>query len=228
LALAERQDLSLVVGHGSGSFGHTVAKRYGTQEGISDRNGWIGFARVATVAARLNQIVLDNFDAAGIPVFRIQPSASTICVDGQLMEMETGPLQTALREGLVPLIHGDVSIDQKRGGTIVSTEALFAYLAPILRPNRILLAGDYDGVYDDGGKLITTITPGNLSKFESMLGSSVWTDVTGGMASKVKTMLALCQQVPGLTVRIFSGQARGQISEALADDHANLGTVLTA
>jgi len=226
--LAKRKDLPLIVGHGSGSFGHTVAKRYGTQDGVAGRTAWVGFARVATVAARLNQIVLDSFDEAGIPVFRVQPSASAICVDGELVEIATRPLEIALRERLVPLVHGDVSIDLKRGGTIVSTEALFAYLALILKPGRILLAGDYEGVLDNNGNPIPTITPRSYQAVDQMLGASAWTDVTGGMTSKVKTMLDLCQQVPGLTVRIFSGQASGQITEALINEHSKFGTLLTS
>ncbi len=40
-------------------------------------------------------------------------------------------------------------------------------------------------------------------------------DVTGGMASKVAEMQALVRQVPGLEVRIFSGQEPGVVRDAL-------------
>jgi isopentenyl phosphate kinase len=40
-ALQARPDLSLVLGHGSGSFGHVVAERYQVQSGCS---AWRGYA----------------------------------------------------------------------------------------------------------------------------------------------------------------------------------------
>ncbi len=227
-ALKERPDLALLIGHGSGSFGHIAAKQYRTQDGVSGAEAWRGFARVATVAARLNQIILDSLDDGGVPVFRIQPSASSLCAAGQLVEMATRPIETALSAGLVPLIYGDVSVDEHQGGTINSTEAIFAYLAPILKPRRILLAGDYDGVLDSEGRIIRRISPATLPEVSQLLGGSVWTDVTGGMASKVRTMLELCQRVPDLSIHIFSGETPGQIKDSLTAEVVDVGTCLSA
>ncbi|NIV31979.1 MAG: uridylate kinase, partial [Anaerolineae bacterium] len=42
-ALAKQADLKLVLGHGSGSFGHMVARRFGTREGVHDADAWRGF-----------------------------------------------------------------------------------------------------------------------------------------------------------------------------------------
>jgi isopentenyl phosphate kinase len=46
-----RPDLQLVLGHGSGSFGHVAAKKHGTREGAQGRSGWLGYAEVAAAAA---------------------------------------------------------------------------------------------------------------------------------------------------------------------------------
>ena len=51
-ARAARPDLKIVLGHGSGSFGHMAAKKYDTRAGIKQDNDWIGFAKVAASAAR--------------------------------------------------------------------------------------------------------------------------------------------------------------------------------
>jgi hypothetical protein len=75
-ARAEQPGLKLVLGHGSGSFGHVVARRFGTREGVHGADAWRGFAEVAAVAARLNRIVVDAFREAGVPVWSLQPSAS--------------------------------------------------------------------------------------------------------------------------------------------------------
>ncbi len=226
-ALNARPSLCLLIGHGSGSFGHTLASQYATQAGVSGREGWIGFAQVSVAAAELNHLVLTALDRAGVPVFRVQPSASALCQDGELVDMATQPIERALQEGLIPLVYGDVAIDAIRGGTIMSTEAIFAYLAERLHPQRILLAGDYPGVIDSQGRIIPHITPTKLAAIEEALGGSEYRDVTGGMAAKVKTMLALCTRVPGLTIQIFPGDEPGMIRQALLDDGYAIGTRLS-
>jgi isopentenyl phosphate kinase len=111
-----------------------------------------------------------------------------------------------------------VVYDRTRGGTILSTEDLFAHLARELQPARLLLAGIERGVWEDFPactRLIPEITSGNLAQVAPSLGGSTATDVTGGMASKVQQSLDLAQEVPGLEVLIFSGEENGAVREAL-------------
>ncbi|MCA9937430.1 MAG: hypothetical protein KC418_02225, partial [Anaerolineales bacterium] len=53
-----RPGLRLVLGHGSGSFGHVAAARYGTRQGVHTAAEWHGFADVARAAAALNHLVI--------------------------------------------------------------------------------------------------------------------------------------------------------------------------
>lgn len=214
LAEAFGAGIPLLIGHGSGSFGHVTAQKYGTVQGVYTPEQWRGFAEVATVARRLNSHVLEILFEAGLPVLSVQPSASARCDNGLLVTMETAPITAALDHGLVPLVYGDVSLDSARGGTIISTETIFAYLAERLRPARIFLLGETEGVYDSAGRIIPRITLANFSEAEAALGGSRGIDVTGGMAAKVRAMLDLVARVPGLEIRIFGG-APGQIKAAL-------------
>lgn len=218
-ALAADPANLLVLGHGSGSFGHISAKRHGTRQGVRDANAWRGFAEVSVMAARLNRIVADCLHAAGVPVISFPPSASALCEDGRLVYLDTGPLRTALDHGLVPLVMGDVAFDGVRGGTIVSTEEVFAYLANALHPARILLAGETGGVMTGYGTreahIVPTVTPKSWESLRHGIGSSRGADVTGGMASKVGDMLDLCVAHPGLSALIFSGLEPGSIERSL-------------
>lgn len=226
-ALRARSDLSLVVGHGSGSFGHTAAMQYGTRLGVQGRDAWIGFSKVAHVASRLNHLILDQLHEAGVPALRFQPSASAICREGQITELSIRPLQCALGAGLIPLVYGDVAVDEIWGGTIISTEEILAYLAHDLEPARILIAGSYEGVFDQEGQVIPLITPPTLDTVRGALGGSAQVDVTGGMASKVASMLTLCESIPGLNVHIFSGQKEGNVFRALTEGTIAFGTRLS-
>ena len=84
----------------------------------------------------------------GIPAWTIQPSATLRCRDGVVIEGPGDTVEEALQLGLVPVVHGDVSLDSVRGGTIVSTEEIFEYMLARFQPQRLVLAGEVDGVYD--------------------------------------------------------------------------------
>jgi isopentenyl phosphate kinase len=223
-ARAARPDLQLVLGHGSGSFGHVEARRFGTRQGVRTLEEWHGFAEVQAVAGLLNRLVVDAARSAGVPVINLPPSASAVCRDGVIESMAVTQVQVALEQALVPLVFGDVAVDDERGGTVVSTEDVFAYLARALRPAQVLLAGRDNGVlshYPDGA-IVPHILPDEQL---AALGGSHAVDVTGGMASKVRAMQALAAAVPGLTVRIFSGELPGLVRATLLGE-AQPGTVI--
>lgn len=219
-ALNIQPTLKILVGHGSGSFGHFAASRYRTVEGVRSQDEWHAFAHVATVAAELNYHVANVFDAEGLPVWRIQPSASALCRDAELQQLLISPIQAALDHGLVPLVYGDVALDEIRGGTIISTEKIFFYLAHHLPVNRILLLGEVEGVYDADKRIVTEITPDDYSHIQSALGGSAGIDVTGGMETKVSDMLALTQVKPQLSIRIFDGTKNDLLKQTLLSEAA--------
>lgn len=222
----------LLLGHGSGSFGHMAARAHGTRGGVRTAANWRGFAEVSVAAARLNRITADALHAAGVPVFSTPPSASVQCSNGRITGMSIAPIASALRHGIVPLVMGDVAIDDVLGGTIVSTEEVFAHLAAPLSANEVLLAGEMDGVYAGFadsrpiGGLIPHITLQSWAAVQAGVGLSRGADVTGGMAAKVSEMLALIAAHPQMRVRIFSGLQPGNLTRAL--DGEPVGTLLSA
>jgi isopentenyl phosphate kinase len=141
-----------------------------------------------------------------------------------------------------------VAVDSVIGGTNISTEQIFGYLAGKLRPARILLAGVVDGVYDrdplkeSGARRFPEITGENFPQVEAVLGGSHGTDVTGGMLSKVRTMYNLAVRrglssrsrrgahdeallQPPLLIHLFSGEKPGQVEAALRGE-TSFGTII--
>lgn len=214
-ARAQVPDLALVLGHGSGSFGHVYAARYGTRAGVAGPDQWAGFAAVADAAVRLNAAVRAALLAAGVPAVTLSPVASAACADGALRSLALNPIRQALAAGLVPLVHGDVAFDSVRGGTIVSTEEVLAYLAADLTPRALLLAGVTDGVYDGAGQIMPRLSSTTLTDVRRALGGSAGTDVTGGMATKVEAMIDLARRMPDTSIRIFSGQTPGAVQQMI-------------
>jgi isopentenyl phosphate kinase len=216
----------LLLGHGSGSFGHAAAKRHNTRAGVSTPEQWRGFAEVSVAAQQLNRIVADALHAAGVPVFSVAPSSSVRCEDGRIAHIDIAPLARALEHGVVPLVMGDVAFDTARGGTIISTEEIFGYLAQHFPVRRVLLAGETDGVYAsmDDQRVLEHITPHDWDAISGGLGGSRGADVTGGMAAKVRDMLALAQAHPALSIHIFSGLTPNATARALRGER--MGTVI--
>lgn len=237
--------LRLVLGHGSGSFGHTAAKKHHTRDGLSSPHFartsaqnrgteggseyWEGFAEVWYQASQLNRFVMDSLHDEQIPALTLGPVSAVTASDGKLSGWDLTSLKAALAAGLVPVVHGDVIFDSVRGGTIFSTEDLFEHIARQLRPQRILLAGLEGAVwadYPERTQRVETITPANFDAVKPNLGASNGADVTGGMESKVRQMLALAQEIPGLTAQIFSGEQPGNLQKTLAGEM--IGTLITS
>lgn len=232
--LRTQPNLRLVIGHGAGSFGHVAASEYKTRDGYprpsplihrerdeSEENYWRGFAEVWYQASALNRYVMDALHKAGVRAIALPPSSSVIASNGKVAVWETTPISMALAAGLVPVVFGDVVFDEVRGGTILSTENLFAFLVKAFDPERILLAGLEDAVWEDfptRTRKIERITPRIFEEIQHGVGKSVSADVTGGMEAKVKEMLELAQENPGLKIQIFSGGEPGNISRALSGE----------
>lgn len=229
IAAARRENpgLRLLVGHGGGSFGHVAAAKYGTRQGVATAAQWLGFAQVQAAMARLNRLVVEALLAADVPALSLQPSASVRCENGRLTHIAADPVLAALDAGLVPVIYGDVAFDTEIGGTIVSTEEVMMALADALHPSWLLLAGEVAGVLDEAGDVIPFISAVNFDEIKSVLGGSRGADVTGGMASKVNSMLALVARQPALSIRILSGLEKGLIGAALAAPENAGGTKIS-
>ncbi len=238
-ALDANPELVLILGHGSGSFGHTAAKKYGTREGILDPNGhkkllgsiedyWKGFSEVRFQAAELTRYVMQTLLEADVPAIPFSPSASMVSNNRKVTSHNALTIRKSLEVRILPVVHGDVAFDEALGGTILSTEDVFAFLATQFPPTRILLAGIEAGVWEDfpaRTRLVKQIQLSDYEKMRARIGGSASTDVTGGMKAKVEEMFGLIQKNKGLTVQIFSAEESGYLTRALNGE--NVGTLLS-
>jgi len=228
IALTDNPDLQLIIGHGSGSFGHVAAKEFGTRDGVQTPEQWKGFLEVWKAARVLNEIVMNFFYEARLPVISFSPSSSAISTNHRVANWQITPIQKSLMNGLIPVVHGDVVFDMKIGGSILSTEELFLHLAIMLSPNKVLIAGIDQGVWEDfpiNTSLIETIHASVESNHPSLTGSHA-PDVTGGMAEKVAILKQLVIATPTCQAMIFSGEKDGNVLSALKGDI--LGTTIRA
>jgi len=217
-AMRVNSSLKIVLGHGSGSFGHYAAAEAGFIDGGSSTSHWRAFQKVWFAAHELNQIFVEEFNKAGLPIISFPPSASVISESKHIFSWNSEPIKNALENSLIPVVFGDTVFDRTLGGIILSTEELFLHLIKDLKPGYILLAGKEPGVWGDypnNTQMLQEISPGNFDTLNSKITGSDSVDVTGGMRKKVALMFEALKIDPNLTIEIFSGEVPGNILKAL-------------
>lgn len=222
-AIKDHPDQKLLIGHGSGSFGHHAAKKYGTRDGYTTGQNpetyWSGFQVVYQQAHQLNHLVMQALWKTGNPCIAFPPSAAVKTENHSIQRWGFEPIEAALKANQIPVIFGDVIFDDAIGGTILSTEDLFCHLAGFLHPEKILLAGIEKGVWQDfptRTTLLKRLDRASYPAFQNSIHGSGSVDVTGGMHGKVRQMLDLAGSLESLSIRIFSGVEEDAILKALS------------
>jgi len=222
-------DGRIILGHGSGSFGHTVASKYRTQEGIINKQSVKGLSIVADAAIQINRILIRNFLEFDLPVFSLAPASFIFARDQKLEKIFLRPILHSLQTGLIPVIYGDVILDSERGCCIFSCEKTLNILAGKLRTNFrdliIIQAGITDGVYDKRKHTIPEITPSSFRKFKESICKSEAIDVTGGMLYKVEEALKVAHKFDIKTL-IINGTIKGELERAILKGKTE-GTIIT-
>ncbi|HEX3128265.1 MAG TPA: isopentenyl phosphate kinase [Thermoanaerobaculia bacterium] len=199
----------LVLGHGSGSFGHVAAREHGIAEGLRSPAQLPGISKTQERAAALHREVLSALAAARLAPYSIAPSSCMVFAGGRAAELFDEPLRLALDAGLLPVVYGDVVMDREQGVAICSTERILETLATRLTVRQVLWLGETDGVYGEDGRILPRISSLEGLRFTSPAG----TDVTGGMRHRVETALALARH--GVKSVIFNGLTPGLLERAL-------------
>jgi len=209
------KNTDLIIAHGGGSFPHVPASKYQTQNGIINKNSVLGFSLTADAAIQINRIVVTEFLNLKAPVASFAPLSF---IYGKRVFFD--PIKKALEIGLIPIIYGDVIMNEKQGFEIYSGEKTLDLLAGKFAPDyakvKIIYYTDVNGVYDENGKTVSSITPKNFATIKKNLTGSKKTDVTGGMLHKVTESLKLVQNIDAV-VYITNGLSRGKSTKISKD-----------
>ncbi len=214
--IAGHRRVPLLIVHGAGSCGHPEAHRFRLMEGLTVET-LEGVFITHRAVSRLNSIVVTALREQGIEAIGIHPLDSCYAENGRIVSMECRHIREMLCRGIVPVLHGDVVMDGMKGATIVSGDQLVSYLGHALRFGRIGLATDVPGVLA-GDAVIPVLTPQTIGQVR--IGSSLHTDVTGGMEGKIRELLELARE--GTCSEIFHVEQTG----AFLDGRPHGGTVV--
>jgi isopentenyl phosphate kinase len=220
---------NLLITHGSGSFGHTVASKYKTHKGLINKKSLEGAVLTSEAAIEINRIVMGNLVKSGLKVKTFAPASFIFAENNNPSKTFSEPIVQALLTGLNPVIYGDVVTDKKMGFCIFSAEKVIGTLIKGLNKyfgiEKIIFCTDTDGVYDSRGITIPRITQKNITKYEKEIGGSKSADITGGMLHKVKQSLELGSKY-GVETLIINGKRKGYLTDAIVGGKVQGTTIL--
>lgn len=216
--VAAERPYRLIVGHGSGSFGHVVAERFGLAAGIRSAAQLTGISLTQERAAMLHRYVIGGLSDAGARPFSIAPSSCVVAAAGRPVSFTDEPLLLAFERGLLPVLYGDVVMDREQGAAVCSTERLFEMVAGRLLERgwtvrRAVWLGETDGLYDAEGRTVPRVSAENFAAAAQAIGDPAGADVTGGMRHRLETALALARL--GIPSLLVNGLTPGLLERAV-------------
>lgn len=189
-----RKGYKFLVVHGAGSYAHIPSKKYSLAEGIrGKKNGKLGFAEVHALCEELSLIVVNALIRKGVPAVSFHPATFLKQKNRKPAKINDTILKEYLKKGFVPVTHGDVVLDDASITSIVSGDRLMEHFGKTIA-GRIVFVSDVDGLLAGRGsrrKLIKKVGKHNFGEVLKIAGASQHTDVTGGMAGKIKNLMRL-------------------------------------
>ena len=226
-AAMSKSHFKLIIGHGSGSFGHVSAAKYRVQEGLIDADSRKGAAITHLVAKELNTMFVKQEIEIGMNLYPFSPAGFGIGDGMGLSAGFTDHIRFALENGFIPVVHGDVIMNTK-GVSISSTEDVLRFISKSIKPSKIFFCTDVNGVYDKppsdnpNAKLIKQINSSNINEVIKNTGvSNSRIDVTGGMRTKISLLYDICRDTDA-TGYIFNMNKRSALADILSGDVSNL------
>ncbi|MDL2270741.1 isopentenyl phosphate kinase family protein [Methanobrevibacter sp. OttesenSCG-928-I08] len=226
----DNHNKKLIIVHGAGSFGHPPAKKYNIGKIFKNEEyplKRIGFSTTQNAVKKLNTEICKVFIDNKLPVVTIQPSTFITTSNGRINYGNLDLIKKYLDEDYIPVLYGDVVLDDKLKMAVLSGDQIIQYLAMNLESDRIILGTDVDGVYNKNPK--TNDDAILFERFNSMdeldsLDSTTNVDVTGGMIGKIKELLELADI--GIDSKIINVNKKDFVYKALENEDIK-GTVIS-
>ena len=194
--ISKSKQSKLLISHGSGSFGHTSALKYGGMKGYKNK---LGIAKVFADASKINEIMTEALIKERIPAISIRPRGIVMAKNGLEHSSHFQIIEEMLNQGLVPVVCGDVVLDKSWKTTIFSGEKTLNLLALYLKRKgfkieHIIQIGETEGFLDQSGNTIPEINNKNWEKIKKNIFKTKKLDVTGGMEHKIEEALELSKK----------------------------------
>jgi isopentenyl phosphate kinase len=193
MEIAKSKAPNLLIAHGSGSFGHASALKYGGVKGYKTK---VGISKVFYDAGRINEIMVEALINESVPAVSVRPRSYLLAKSGKIDSSFFEVIELLLKQGLVPVICGDVILDKDWKTTIFSGEKTLNLLGKFLlkkkyKVKHIIQVGETEGFLDEKGITVPEINNKNWKEIQKRIYKTNKMDVTGGIKHKVEEALEM-------------------------------------
>lgn len=197
---------SIILVHGAGSFAHGLVKKYDLHHGMKTIKQKRAFKLTQNRMLKLNKIIMDGLIQAGLNAISLPPHTILTQTEGRLNYFDPKIIKKHLQNDRVPILFGDMVLDDKWGCSVLSGDTIVCYLGSKLKADKVIFLSDVDGIYDKDprknpkAKLIPEINNSNLDQVLKGLSETGREDVTGEMQGKVLKIYTELKQVETFVV----------------------------
>lgn len=223
----KKKKLSLIIVHGAGSFGHIIAKKFNLSDGYKNKAQIRAIAELHCDLKELNLKVIKSLRNEGLNTIPFQQSSAWKLRNKEIINPALDIIKSYLDLDFIPVLYGDLLIDDKIGFSILSGDKIVCCLAKKLSAQEVILGTDVDGIFNrdpsiyKNVKLLKKINGKNIKKISA--GKSTAADVTGGMNGKIGELIKLAKI--GIKSEIINISRAGILEKALLG-RKNLGTLI--
>jgi isopentenyl phosphate kinase len=193
-----RNGEKIVIVHGAGSFGHSLVSEFGIGNGVRNQEQMIGQGKTHTSCMNLSSEFTEILLSKNVPAISLDPASLIIQKNKRIDSFNMDIINKYAKAGFVPVLRGDMVLDEDIGGSVCSGDQIMAWLGK--ESEMLVFVTDVDGVLDGNGIVIPEITGENFDQISKHLKPKE-NDVTGAMEGKIREMLGL-----GTTSCIVNGK----------------------
>jgi len=216
--LKKNPEMKIALVCGVGSFGHTNVVKYNINNGIKTQEQEEGVKITNKDCDFVGKETAKAIEKEGIKTKLIPGYEVCLQKNKKVQSFDLEPYKKALKKGIIPITTGAMVKDEELVWSVMSGDKTIAQLAKHLKPKKVLLGTDVDGIYtadpkiDSKAELIEKITKKNVQEILEKAGESKSIDVTGGMKGK---LTQLKEQLNGTQAEIFNLMKKGNLEKVL-------------
>ncbi|RRO07662.1 isopentenyl phosphate kinase [Pectobacterium aquaticum] len=198
----------LILVFGGGSFGNLAPKEYDLECRTLYSNN-CHLSKMTTIMFSMLSEITDVLTRNKVPVYPFQCSALVNQLSSGEWNLQVDSIFSALSQGLIPVISGDLVFNNDGGFSIFSSDNIPELIAKKSIVEHVLYYSDVEGFYVDSSTnhIERHIVRNEIDSYMHLAGPSSRQDVTGGMRNKllqIKKLLDLNISAELLSFNKFS------------------------
>ena len=221
----------LILVHGVGSFGHPPVLQYKLHKGFQSPEQLIHLTDTQNKVMQLRLMIAEALHQAGVPVATILPSSTMSASQMALKSSYLDAVAGFLNLGMVPLLGGDVLVDDQMGFCVYGGDKIGVDLALHFGASRLMFATEVAGIFDKDphkhaqAQLISQLS---LNQMAAVNVENQQVDASGAMGGKITAVFPAQEAIHnGLQVHIISMIKPGNLQTLIKNEHT-IGTRIIA